>query len=48
MKVRAAMEELGYVPNSAAQFATGLTHSLGVIPPLTDRKILASPSIWRF
>ena len=40
IKVRAAMEELGYVPNSAAQMlATGLTHSLGVVlPPLTDRE----------
>ena len=38
LKVRAAMEELGYVPNSAAQMlATGLTHSLGVVlPPLAS------------
>ena len=39
-KVRAAMDELGYVPNLAAQMlATGLTHSLGVIlPPLAHRE----------
>ena len=45
VKVRAAMEELGYVPNSAAQMlATGLTHSLGVVlPPLTDRENISQP-----
>lgn len=45
LKVRAAMEELGYVPNSAAQMlATGLTHSLGVVlPPLTDRENISQP-----
>ena len=45
IKVRAAMEELGYVPNSAAQMlATGLTHSLGVVlPPLTDRENISQP-----
>lgn len=45
LKVRAAMEELGYVPNSAAQMlATGLTHSLGfVLPPLTDRENISQP-----
>ncbi|MCE2324997.1 LacI family DNA-binding transcriptional regulator [Streptococcus thermophilus] len=44
-KVRAAMDELGYVPNSAAQMlATGLTHSLGVVlPPLTDRENISQP-----
>lgn len=44
-KVRAAMDELGYVPNSAAQMlATGLTHSLGfVLPPLTDRENISQP-----
>ncbi|MGZ1027621.1 LacI family DNA-binding transcriptional regulator [Streptococcus thermophilus] len=44
-KVRAAMDELGYVPNSAAQMlATGLTHSLGVVlPPLTDRENIRQP-----
>ena len=45
VKVRAAMDELGYVPNSAAQMlATGLTHSLGVVlPPLTDRENISQP-----
>ena len=45
VKVRAAMDELGYVPNSAAQMlATGLTHSLGVVlPPLTDREKISQP-----
>ena len=44
-KVRAAMDELGYVPNSAAQMlATGLTNSLGVVlPPLTDRENISQP-----
>lgn len=45
IKVRAAMDELGYVPNIAAQvLATGLTHSLGVIlPPLTNRENISQP-----
>lgn len=45
VKVRVAMDELGYVPNSAAQMlATGLTHSLGVVlPPLTDREKISQP-----
>lgn len=45
VKVRAAMEELGYVPNLAAQvLATGLTHSLGVVvPPLTNRENISQP-----
>ncbi|MDU5663818.1 LacI family DNA-binding transcriptional regulator, partial [Streptococcus vestibularis] len=45
VKVRAAMDELAYVPNSAAQMlATGLTHSLGVVlPPLTDREKISQP-----
>ena len=44
-KVRAAMDELGYVPNLAAQMlATGLTHSLGVIlPPLANRENISQP-----
>ncbi|CAD0137659.1 Maltose operon transcriptional repressor MalR, LacI family [Streptococcus thermophilus] len=44
-KVRAAMDESGYVPNSAAQMlATGLTHSLGVVlPPLTDCENISQP-----
>ena len=44
-KVRAAMDELGYVPNLAAQMlATGLTHSLGVIlSPLANRENISQP-----
>lgn len=39
------MDELGYVPNLAAQMlATGLTHSLGVIlPPLANRENISQP-----
>lgn len=44
-KVKKAMDELGYVPNIAAQMlASGLTHSVGVIlPALTSQEMRSQP-----
>lgn len=44
-RVRQAMEELGYVPNLAAQMlASGLTHCVGVVlPPLTTPDRVSEP-----
>lgn len=44
-KVRKAMQELGYVPNVAAQIlASGLTHNIGLVfPPITFSDRLSEP-----
>ncbi|VUC98890.1 LacI family DNA-binding transcriptional regulator [Streptococcus pseudoporcinus] len=44
-KVRKAMQELGYVPNLAAQIlASGLTHNIGLVfPPITFTDRLSEP-----